>query len=95
MKIKSMSTTKLQQQLKNACIKSEDTGCWEWQGQISNSGHGRMMIRDRSNQINRVVSAETASYMAFLGEIPDQYLVKQKCGNRLCINPEHLELLEY
>ena len=40
-----------------------------------------------------MVSAQTAIYHAFIGDIPDGHLVRQSCGNRLCINPDHLELL--
>ena len=71
----------------------DDTDCWIWNGQISNSGYGRTMEmqKDRSTKL---VSAQTASYHAFIGEVPDGHLVKQSCGNRLCINPNHLELLE-
>jgi len=39
-------------------------------------------------------SAHRASYMTFVGPIPDGAFVRQSCSNRLCINPEHLEVLE-
>jgi len=71
----------------------DDSGCWIWQGQISNSGYGRAMIRDLNNRV-KMVSAQTASYQQFVAEVPDGYLVKQSCGNRLCINPQHLELIK-
>ena len=71
----------------------DDSVCWLWQGQISNSGYGRLNLTQQDSSV-KMVSAQSASYLAFLGTIPDGYLVKQRCGNRLCINPEHLELIE-
>lgn len=41
-----------------------------------------------------MVSAQSASYLQFVAEVPDGYLVKQSCENRLCINPEHLALMK-
>lgn len=81
-----------QQRLVDRTYRQDDSGCWIWNGQISNSGYGRLMElqHDRST---RMVSAQTASFHAFIGAVPDGHLVKQNCGNRLCINPEHLELL--
>jgi len=71
----------------------DDSGCWIWHGQISNSGYGRTMVRDSDNTV-KMVSAQSASYQQFIAEVPDGYLVKQSCGNRLCINPQHLVLLK-
>jgi len=39
-------------------------------------------------------SAHRASYQAFIGPIPPRGQVTQTCGNRLCINPDHLELMD-
>lgn len=71
----------------------DDSSCWVWQGQISNSGYGRLQQAQQDKSV-KMVSAQSASYQAFLGPIPHGYLVKQRCGNRLCINPEHLELMK-
>jgi hypothetical protein len=69
-----------------------DSACWIWQGQVSNSGYGRLkQVQD--DETVQMVSAQSASYRAFLCTIPDGCLVKQHCGNRLCINPDHLELM--
>ncbi len=87
-----MYRAKLQAQLKSLSTVNPDTQCWEWQGQISNSGRGRIMIQD--DGMPRTVGADDASYIAFFGEIPPKTLVRQTCGNRLCINPEHLELIQ-
>ena len=71
----------------------DDSRCWIWQGQVSNSGYGRVheVQTDRSL---KMVSAQSASYRAFIAEVPEGALVRQRCGNRLCVNPEHLELIE-
>ena len=71
----------------------DDSGCWIWQGQISNSGYGRTIVRDTDNTV-KMISPQSASYQQFIAELPDGYLVKQSCGNRLCINPPHLELMK-
>lgn len=85
---------RLRQQLSASAVRDQDSGCWKWTGQISNSGHGRIMLKQGDSD-NRIVSAEFASYQAFVGPIPDGMTVRQTCGNRLCINPDHLELFKH
>lgn len=72
-------------------VTNPDTDCWIWTGQISNSGYGRLMLRD-SRGGNSMQSAHQASYTAFIGAVPEGMLVRQTCHNRRCINPAHLEL---
>lgn len=82
-----------QQQKLHAMTKQlNDSQCWIWQGQVSNSGYGRVM-EPQTDRSTKMVSAQTASYHAFLGMVPEGHLVKQHCGHRLCINPDHLELI--
>jgi hypothetical protein len=85
--------TPQQKSLYSSVIVLDDSACWIWQGQVSNSGYGRLkqMQEDKTVQM---VSAQSASYRAFIGAIPDGNLVKQQCGNRLCINPAHLVLMK-
>ena len=71
----------------------DDSGCWLWQGQVSNSGYGRTKIIISDCEL-LTVSAQTASYEAFISKVPEGCLVAQECGNRLCINPQHLTLME-
>lgn len=85
--------TPQQQKIQGMTYLQNDTGCWIWKGQISNSGYGRIMEMQEDKR-TKMISAQTASYQAFIGPVPQGNLVKQSCGNRLCINPEHLELLE-
>jgi len=50
-----------------------------------------LRAEDGSTQME---SAHRASYQLFVGPIPAHSQVRQTCGNRLCINPDHLELLD-
>jgi len=62
--------------------------CWDWTGQISNSGYGRIMLKDELG--NKMHSAHRASYECFVGDIGKDDIIVQSCGNRLCVNPSHL-----
>lgn len=88
-----MDKKRLQKLLKQKSVQDSENGCWEWIGQISNSGWGRTMITDDEG-MTQTISACDASYMAYIGEIPKGGLVTLSCGNRLCINPEHLQLAD-
>ena len=77
--------------LKAQTVKLADSDCWQWQSQVSNSGYGRIMLRDENGQMS-MQSAHRASYVAFIGPLTGEKKVVQSCGNRLCINPAHLQL---
>ena len=74
-------------------IKDQQSDCWLWNGQISNSGYGKVMIKDKDTG-TRYEGAKEVSYMAYIGEIPQGHGVTTKCSNRLCVNPQHLELIK-
>ena len=78
------------ERLLRSALQDPDSGCWLWRGQISNSGYGRIMMSGPEGR--RMESAHRASYLTFVGPIPEGGLVHQTCGNRLCVNPEHLQL---
>ena len=86
--------SRLGERLLASTARDQQSGCWNWTGQISNSGHGRIMVKQDDGE-NRIISAEYASYQAFIGPIPDDMMVRQTCHNPLCINPQHLELLKH
>lgn len=63
-----------------------DTGCWEWNGSRIWSEYGRVMHDGVATSTHRL------SYRAFHGEIADGMVVRHKCDNPPCMNPDHLEL---
>lgn len=65
-----------------------ETGCWEWQANMSNSGYGQLRV---TRPKRRTLLAHRASYEAFIGPIPDGLQIDHLCRNKRCCNPEHLE----
>lgn len=65
------------------------TGCWEWAGERRVWGYGT--IRYLSGH----VVAHRAAYETWVGPIPEGHVVRHKCDNPPCINPDHLETGTY
>ena len=56
-------------------------GCWEWGGSLTDTGYGKFAGK----------FAHRLAYETWVGPIPDGYVVRHKCDNPPCINPDHLE----
>lgn len=60
-----------------------DKGCWEWKS-VDYHGYGRsIQVGKRYFKPHRV------SIFKYKGEYPE--LIRHKCNNKRCVNPEHLE----
>lgn len=60
-----------------------NTGCWLWIGSFVAGGYGYMWFNGDHNRAHRV------SYFWKTGEWPE--VVRHKCHNPACVNPDHLE----
>ena len=58
-------------------------GCWIWTGATA---RGRPHVRFRGS----TTSGQRASYELMVGRVPEGMNVSTTCGDRLCVNPEHL-----
>lgn len=61
------------------------TGCWHWNGPLDKDGYGVFYFRKRGRRAHRV------GWFAFRGGIPAGLVINHKCGDRGCVNHQHLE----
>lgn len=66
-------------------ILNPETGCHEWTANKNNRGYGIIWFNGKMRLAHRV------RYFLQYGEIPDNVVIRHKCDNPSCCNPNHLE----
>ena len=59
-------------------------GCWDWAGSINPKG------RPILNHQGRTIQAHRATYMVWVGDIPEGLQINHLCDRPVCVNPDHL-----
>lgn len=62
-------------------------GCWFWQGGTGKQGYGQFGV------FSTVVTAYRFAYELYVGPVPRGRELHHTCGNRVCVRPDHLEVL--
>lgn len=67
------------------------TPCWVWKLADSGSGRGGGYPRMKLN--NRTVAVHIVSFVNEHGYVPGNKHIDHCCRNRMCVNPDHLEMV--
>ena len=65
--------------------------CWIWKGAISTHGYGLVARKKYAKH----QYAHRIAYVIHIGPVPDGHDIHHSCGNKACVNPEHLEALTH
>jgi hypothetical protein len=63
-----------------------ESGCWEWQGALS-QGYGAIWSSEKRAQVR----VHRYAYELIVGPIPPGLVLDHLCRNRCCVNPSHLD----
>lgn len=66
-------------------------GCWIWTGAKTVDGDGKFLVASAGGKYKyRLVQAHRFAYEMWVGGIPAGVNISRRCGNRCCVNPDHL-----
>lgn len=69
--------------------KDESTGCWVWTGCTCGSGS----VYSQFSYNGKLIKGHRYSWQHYNRQkIPNGMIVRHKCDNKMCVNPEHLLL---
>tara|TARA_Y100000034_G_scaffold136784_1_gene215748 strand:- start:8034 stop:9029 length:996 start_codon:yes stop_codon:yes gene_type:complete len=68
----------------NCNINEKD--CWLWGKGIFSNGYGQVSYNNKTCRVHKVV------WELINNNVPDNLIIRHICDNRLCCNPDHLEL---
>lgn len=66
---------------------TRQSGCWEWLGAKYSTGYGIFTLKHKG------MSAHRFAYIVTRGDIAPGIECDHLCRNRLCVNPNHIELV--
>ena len=64
--------------------------CWEWTAATTKTGYGWFRPGPAGP-----ITAHRFAWLALVGDIPPELEIDHLCRNRLCVNPDHLELVTH
>lgn len=74
----------VEERLLDYAVREEESGCLVWVGCCRN-GYGALSVNNAPRYAHRL------AYEIWIGPIPTMGVVHHACGNKLCIEPTHLQ----
>ena len=65
-------------------------GCRLWSSRTDDHGYGILCYRRK--EAYRKLRAPRLAYEHFKGDIPEGLMIRHLCHNKICVNPDHLEV---
>lgn len=72
-------------------VQKEECGCWRWTGTFCGD-YGVLDVRDDSGKRRRIRACKLAIRLYYGERRARSHKPRHSCGNRWCVNPEHLGL---
>lgn len=63
----------------------DETGCWNWKTKLLSGGCGYMTVAGKQRK------AYLVAWMLIHGPVPKGKYILRTCGNKLCVNPDHMK----
>lgn len=76
----------LAERLEFYSIPEPNSGCYLWLANVGHVGHAQLWWEGTMHPAARLV------WRVNHGPIPPKYVVRHKCDNPYCVNPQHLEI---
>lgn len=70
-------------------VSQENDSCWLWAGNTNTGGYGQVSYN------GKYILCHRATYEYAYGVIPDGYIIRHACNEKLCVRPEHLIIGTY
>lgn len=87
-----MSDEKLMASVMGRIDKTES--CWLWTGaRFTSTGYGKMTRAHGSKGQLKYSTAHRLVYELLVGPLPAEMHLHHLCGTKLCVNPEHLQVV--
>lgn len=64
------------------------TGCWNWTGNVNQFGYGLAWYEKDGRRTS--TTAHRYAYQLMFGSIDRATVIRHRCDNPRCVNPEHL-----
>jgi len=80
----------VEQLIKRKVIIDATTNCWLWQGEIGESGYGRLRMGYAKLPVHRIIAILHLGLID--GDVDTLALHNLECPHKHCCNPDHLHL---